>query len=317
MAYKGTPFYSDDSTIFKMLQQAKKVGVLTMIHAENGDVIDVLQKQSLRDGKIEPRYHASTRPTLAEQEATIRATLLAKAAEAPVFVVHISCAEAMEAVRDASRMGISAYGETCPHYLILDLDNLAKPDFEGSKYVCSPPLRESWHHDRLWEAIQMGWLQVVGSDHCGFNFKGQKEMGRTDFTMIPNGAPGVENRLAVLYTYGVLAGKLSLQRMVEVFATGPAKMYGMYPQKGGICIGSDADVVVFDPDYVGKISVKTSLQGVDFSAYEGFEQKGRPDKVFLRGALTVDGGKFVGKKGQGKFVERAPYGFAYTARSSK
>lgn len=317
MAYKGTPFNSDDATIFQMLQKSKEVGMLTMLHAENGDVIDILQKQLVAEKKTDPQYHATSRPPVVEAEATVRATLLAKAADAPVFVVHISCAEAMMAVRDARQQGIAAFGETCPHYLTLDEDNLAKPNFEGAKYVCSPPLRESWHQDHLWQAIQQGWVQVVGSDHCGFNFKGQKEMGRGDFTKIPNGAPGVENRLAILYTYGVLTGKLSLQRMADVFATAPAKFYGLYPRKGSIAAGADADIVIFDPSYTGKISVETSLQGIDFNSYEGFEQKGRPEKVFLRGSLSVDGGKFVGKPGQGKFLEREPYGLAFAGRPSK
>jgi dihydropyrimidinase len=315
MAYKGTPFNVDDATLFRMLQKTKAVGMLTMVHAENGDVIDVLQRQLLAQKKTDPQYHATSRPPVVEAEATARATLLAKTAGAPVFVVHVSCAEAMIAIRDAKNQGIAAFGETCPHYLTLSVESLAKPNFEGAKYVCSPALREPLHHDQLWQALQQGWLQIVGSDHCGFNFKGQKEMGRGDFTKIPNGAPGVENRLAILYTYGVQTGTLSLQRMVDVFATAPAKFYGLYPRKGSITVGADADIIVFDPSYTGKISVETSLQGVDFNTYEGFEQRGRPEKVFLRGQLTVDGGKFVGKIGQGKFLERKPWGLAYTGLS--
>jgi len=317
MAYKGTPFYSDDATIFKMLQKTKEVGMLTLLHAENADIIDVLQKQLIADNKTEPKFHAVSRPTVAEAEATIRATLLAKAANAPVFIVHVSCAEAMMAIRGARQEGIEVFGETCPHYLTLSVDSLAKPDFEGAKYVCSPPLRDPWHHDQLWQSLQKGWLHVVGSDHCGFNFKGQKEMGREDFTKIPNGAPGVENRLTILYTYGVMTGKLSLERMVDVFATTPAKLYGLYPKKGSIMVGADADIVIFDPDYAGMISANTSLQGVDFNAYEGFEQKGRAEKVFLRGNLVVDNGEYVGKLGQGQFVKREPYGLAYTSLESQ
>jgi dihydropyrimidinase len=317
MAYKGTPFNSDDATIFQMLQQTKKVGMLTMLHAENGDVIDILQKQLVAQKNTDPKYHATSRPTVAEEEATVRATLLAEAAGAPVFVVHVSCTEAMKAVRDANLRGIPAFGETCPHYLVLSVENLAKRNFEGAKYVCSPPLREAWHQDHLWQALQRGWLQIVGSDHCGFRFKGDKEMGRGDFTKIPNGAPGVENRMAILYTYGVLTGKLSLERMVDAFSTAPAKFYGLYPRKGSITVGADADLVIFDPAYSGKISVKTSLQGIDFNTYEGFQQKGRPEKVFLRGTLTVDKGKFIGKKGQGKYLKREPYGQAYAGLRSK
>jgi dihydropyrimidinase len=223
----------------------------------------------------------------------------------------------MLAIRTSYQEGVEIFGETCPHYLTLGVENLAKPEFEGAKYVCSPPLRESSHQAHLWQAIENGWLQVVGSDHCGFNFKEQKEMGRGDFTKIPNGAPGVENRLAILYTYGVVPGKLSLQRMVDVFATAPAKFYGMFPRKGTIAVGSDADIVVFDPEYKGTISVKTAKQGVDYSTYEGFEEQGRPEKVFLRGDLIVDGGKYVGRPGQGTFIKREPYGYAYKARMPK
>lgn len=314
MAYKGTPFYCDDATIFRMIQATKKVGMLMMLHAENGDVIDVLQKQLVAEKKTDPKYHATSRPPVVESEATARAACLAKAADAPIFIVHVSCAEAMIAIRTANQEGVSIFGETCPHYMTIGVDNLSKPDFEGAKYVCSPALREPWHHDQLWQAIEHGWLQIVGSDHCGFNFKDQKEMGRGDFTQIPNGAPGVENRLAILYTYGVMTGKLSLQRMVDVFATAPAKFYGMHPRKGTITAGADADIVIFDPDYTGKISAETSKQGVDYNTYEGFEQKGRAEKVFLRGNLIVDGGEFVGKTDQGTFIKREPYGFAYKSR---
>jgi dihydropyrimidinase len=311
MAYKGTSFNSDDTTIFRMLQKTKEVGMLTMLHGENGDIINILQQQLVAENKTDPKYHATSRPPIVEEEATIRGTMLAKAAGAPVFIVHVSCLEAMSAVRDAKQKGIAAFGETCPQYLVLGVENLAKPGFEGAKYVCSPPLRETWHQDHLWQALEQGWLQTVGSDHCGFNFGGQKEMGRGDFTKIPNGCPGVENRLAMLYTYGVLTNKLSLQRMVDAYSTAPAKFYGLYPRKGTIAVGSDADLVIFDPDYTGKISVETSLQQLDFNSYEGFEQKGRPDTVLLRGNVTVEGGKFTGELGQGKFLEREPYGLAY------
>lgn len=314
MAYKGTPFYCDDAIIFRMIQATKKVGMLMMLHAENGDVIDVLQKQLVAEKKTDPKYHATSRPPVVESEATARAACLAKAADAPIFIVHVSCAEAMIAIRTANQEGVSIFGETCPHYMTIGVDNLSKPDFEGAKYVCSPALREPWHHDQLWQAIEHGWLQIVGSDHCGFNFKDQKEMGRGDFTQIPNGAPGVENRLAILYTYGVMTGKLSLQRMVDVFATAPAKFYGMHPRKGSITGGADADIVIFDPDYTGKISAETSKQGVDYNTYEGFEQKGRAEKVFLRGNLIVDGGEFVGKTDQGTFIKREPHGLAYKSR---
>lgn len=311
MAYKGTPLYSDDATIFKMLQATKKVGMLTMVHAENADVIHELQQQLLAAGRTDPKYHAVSRPEVVEEEATFRATRLARTAEAPVFVVHISCLEAMAAVRDARQQGIAAYGETCPHYLTLSVDNLAKPGFEGAKYVCSPALRDARHFDGMWASIQNSWLQTVGSDHCGFNFKDQKEMGKNDFTKIPNGCPGVQDRLHVLYTYGVRTGKLSLNRMVDVFATAPARFNGLYPRKGGLAVGGDADIVVFDPDWKGTMGVAGSLHGVDFNSYEGMEQLGRTEKVFLRGRLTVDDGEYIGQPGQGRFIERSPFGPAF------
>jgi dihydropyrimidinase len=312
MAYKGTPFYSSDDIIFRMLQKSREAGILVMIHAENPDMIGILQKQMIAAGQTEPKYHAASRPPAAEGEATFRAAMMAKVAEAPVFIVHVSCYEALTAIQEARRQKVAVFGETCPHYLILGVENLSKPGFEGAKYVCSPPLRESWHQEHLWESLKTGCLQVVGSDHCGYNFHGQKELGRSNFTQIPNGCPGAENRLAILYTYGVLAGRLSLPRMVDVFATAPAKFYGLYPQKGGLVPGSDADLVIFDPDYSATISALNS--GLDFTPFEGFQQKGRAEKVLLRGKLVVTGGKFVGQRGQGKFVRRAPYGTAYEGR---
>jgi len=314
MAYKGTPLYSSDDIIFRMLQKSREVGLLTMIHAENADIIAELQKQLLAEGKTAPEYHAVSRPPVAEAEATFRATMLAQAAGAPVFIVHVSCAESMEVVRQARLKGQAVFGETCPHYLTLGVENLARPDFEGAKYVCSPPLRQACNHDPLWSALSNGWLQVVGSDHCGIRFKGQKDLGRDDFTKIPNGCPGVEHRLAVLYTYGVLTGKLSLPRLVEVFATGPARIYGLYPRKGSLVVGGDADIVVFDPQWKGRISNSTSLEGLDYTPFEGMEQVGRADKVFLRGKLSVDGGKYVGSPGQGRFIRRKPFGAAYEGR---
>ena len=312
MAYKGTPLYSDDGTIFRLLQKAREVGMLVMVHAENGDVIDVLQKQLLAEGKTAPSYHALSRPPAVEAEATGRAALLARIAGAPIFIVHVSCAEALAVIQKAAREGIGIFGESCPHYLCLSADELSRPNFEGAKYVCSPPLREPSNQDHLWRALQEGWLQTVGSDYCGLTFSGQKELGRHDFTKIPNGVPGVQSRLAILYTCGVLKGRLSLERMVDVFATAPARFYGMFPKKGAILPGSDADLVIFDPDYTGRISIATSYEGVDYSLYEGFEQKGRPEKVFLRGRLVVSDGSFIGRKGQGRFIPRSPYGLAYS-----
>jgi len=312
MAYKGTPFMVDDSILYGALQAARKAGVTIMVHAENGDIIDVLQRQCVAAGQVEPKYHAVSRPPAVETEATVRALAIAAMAEAPIFVVHVSAKEAMWAIRDAYAQGQPAYGETCPHYMTLGVDNLSKPDFEGAKYVCSPALRTADHHEAMWAAIQRGWLQVVGSDHCGFDWKEQKHLGRRDFTKIPNGAPGVENRLAVLWTYGVETGKLSRQRLVDVYATAPAKFNGLFPRKGSIAVGSDADIVLYNPRWKGKMTVEGSLQGVDYCSYEGMKQSGRPEKVYLRGKLVVDGGKFVGSNDQGKYIKGEPYGAAYT-----
>jgi len=311
MAYKGFPYHSDDSAVFKALQASKEAGVTIMVHAENADIIDVLQKQCIAQGHVEPKYHAVSRPPLAEAEATQRAIYLAAIAEAPIYIVHVTCKEAMEAVRDAYIKGIAAYGETCTHYLVLGEENLAKPNFEGAKYVCSPPLRTQEHQHALWEAVRKGWLTAVSSDHCGFDWKTHKHMGKDDFTKIPNGAPGLENRLAVLWTYGVETGKISRQKLVEIFATNPAKINGIFHRKGHIGVGYDADLVIFDPTWRGVMTVEGSLQGVDYCTFEGMEQKGRPDKVYLRGKLTVEKGKFIGQKGQGEFIEGKPFGLCY------
>jgi dihydropyrimidinase len=275
-------------------------------------VIDAMQRQLVAEGKIEPMYHATSRPTGVEAEATARAVALAGMAEAPIFIVHVSCAEAMYAVRDAQERGQAVYAETCPHYLTLGVENLAKPDFEGAKYVCSPALRDARHRDVLWQGLRHGCLQVVGSDHCGFNFRGQKELGRDDFRKIPNGAPGIQHRLAILYTYGVAEKRLTMQKMVDAFATAPAKFYGLYPRKGSIVAGGDADIVLFDPDYVGTMSIETDQQGLDYCTYEGMAQRGRVRKVFLRGKLSVDDGHFVGSPGQGTYLKREAYGLAYS-----
>ncbi len=314
MAYKGHPYHCDDAAIFKALQASKEAGVTIMVHAENADVIDVLQKQLVAKGKTEPKYHAVSRPPLVEAEATQRAIYLAMMADAPIFVVHVTCKEAMEVIRDAYIKGVPAYGETCSHYLVLDTDNLSKPNFEGAKYVCSPALRGEEHREALWEAIKKGWLKCVSSDHCSFSWKEHKVLGRDNFINIPNGAPGLQDRLAILWTYGVEKDKISRQKLVELFATVPAKINGLFPQKGTIAVGSDADIVIFDPEWKGVISNKTSLHGVDYSSYEGMEQIGRAEKVFLRGNLTVDDGKFIGELGQGQFIPGKPFGLAYQER---
>ena len=314
MAYKGMPYHCNDDSVFKALQVSKDAGVTIMVHAENAEMIDVLQKQCISQGKTSPKYHGVSRPPIVETECTNRAIMLAEAAEAPIFIVHVTCKGAMEKIRDAYLKGISAFGETCTHYLTLDVENLSKPEFEGAKYVCSPALRSVEHREALWVALKKGWLKCVSSDHCGFDWAKQKHLGKNDFTSIPNGSPGLQDRLAVLWTNGVLKGKISRQKFVELWATAPAKINGLFPKKGTIAVGSDADIVIFDPKVKGIITNKDSFHGVDFNTYEGMKYSGAPEKVFLRGKLTMENGKFVGKAGQGEFIKGAPFGLCYQER---
>ncbi|AHM57199.1 D-hydantoinase [Peptoclostridium acidaminophilum DSM 3953] len=311
MAYKGMFFHADDDAILNALIAAKDAGVTIMVHAENADAIDVLQKRLVAEGKTEPYYHAVSRPPLVEAEATKRAIYLAQMAGAPIYIVHVSCKEAIDEIRNAYVSGIPVYGETCSHYLVLDESNLAKPNFEGAKYVCSPALRTPDHHEALWDAVDMGWLNAVSSDHCGFDWKEQKHMGRDCFTDIPNGAPGLENRLAVLWTYGVEKNKISRQKLVDIFATTPAKINGIADRKGHIAVGYDADIVIFNPEYKGVMTNETCLHNVDYSPYEGMEQIGRVEKVFLRGNQIVECGKYVGNGVKGELVKGKAYGLCY------
>ena len=312
MAYKGTSFYSDDSSILKAMMIAKEHGVTMMVHAENADIIDALQKAYLAAGCTDPVYHYYSRPPIAEEEATKRAIALAKAADCPLYVVHVSVKEAMEAIREARKEGYPIFGETCTHYLTLTTDYLAKPNFEGAKYVCAPPLRPQYHVDALWDAVQNGWLQAVGSDHCavdgGFD---AKKKGLGDFTKIPNGCPGVQDRMVMLWTQGVMTGKITRQKFVELFATQPAKVVGLSHKKGDIAVGLDADIVIFDPKYRGVIKNEDSLHGLDFSPFEGFPMIGRPETVFLRGEKVAEKGKFVGKRGSGQWQKCRPYALCY------
>lgn len=259
----------------------------------------------------EPYGHAVSRPPVVAVEATERAISLAKLAKAPLYVAHVTAKGAMEAIRDAYADGYPIFGETCTHYLTLTTDNLAKPNFEGAKYVCSPALRSQEHLDALWGAVKKGYLNAISSDHCGFNWKDNKHQGKDNFVNIPNGAPGMGDRMNVIWTYGVETGKILRQKYVELCCTNPAKINEIYPQKGVIAPGSDADIVIFDPEYEGVFTNADSLQGVDYSTYEGMKQKGRPDKVFPRGELVADCGKYVGKSGTGQFVSAKPFGLCY------
>jgi dihydropyrimidinase len=306
MAYPGV-FMLDDATIFRAMRQAAKYSGLICMHAENGGAIDVIVQQALAEGKRAPKYHALTRPTTAEAEATARAIALAEMAGAPVYIVHLSCNDALEKVREARDRGLPAYAETCPQYLYLSLENMDVPGFEGAKYVFTPPLREKWHQEKLWQGLAADALQVVSTDHCPFCFKEQKELGRDDFTKIPNGGPGIEHRLSLIYTGGVHGGRFSPNRFVEIVATAPAKLFGLYPRKGTIAVGSDADIVIFDPVQEQTISAKTHHMRVDYSMFEGIHIKGMPRTVLSRGRIIIDSGKFTGRPGSGHFLRRQPY----------
>ena len=306
MAYPGV-FMVEDAVIFKALSQTAKNGAMICMHAENGGAIDVIVKRALAEGKTAPKYHALTRPTTAEGEATARAIALAEMAGAPVYIVHLSCNDALEKVREARDRGLPVYAETCPQYLFLSIENFDVPGFEGAKYVFTPPLREKWHQEKLWKGLAQDHLQVVSTDHCPFCYKDQKELGKGDFTKIPNGGPGIEHRLSLVYTGGVHGKRFSPNRFVELVSTTPSKLFGLYPRKGTIAVGSDADLVMFDPNREETISAKTHHMRVDYSMFEGIRVKGIPRQVLSGGKLVIDNGKFVGRAGQGQFLKRQRY----------
>jgi dihydropyrimidinase len=306
MAYPGV-FMLDDASIFKALQTTAKNGGLVCMHAENGSAIDVIVQQALAQGKKAPKYHALTRPTTAEAEATARAIALAEMAGAPVYIVHLSCNDALEKVREARDRGLPVYAETCPQYLYLSIENFEVPGFEGAKYVFTPPLREKWHQEKLWNGLKRDHLQVVSTDHCPFCFKEQKELGKDDFTKIPNGGPGIEHRMSLIYSGGVAQGRFSMNRFVELVSTTPAKLFGLYPRKGTIAVGSDADLVIFNPHRKHTISAKTHHMRVDYSMFEGIEVTGMPDLVLSRGRVVIEGDRFLGRAGQGEFLRRSTY----------
>jgi dihydropyrimidinase len=302
MAYPGV-FLADDATIFRAMSAAGQRGGLICMHAENGIVINEIIKRALAEGRTAPKYHALTRPTVAEAEGVHRAIRIAEMAESPVYIVHLSCADALNQVREARDRGLPAFAETCPQYLFLSIDDYGE-GFEGAKYVMTPPLREKWNQQELWKGLKSDDLQVISTDHCPFCMKEQKELGRDDFSKIPNGAPGVENRMALIYNGGVVEQRISLNRFVELTSTAAAKMFGLFPKKGTIAVGSDADIVIFDPDKEQTFGVKTQHMNADYSAYEGKTVKGVVDLVLSRGRVVVEGGEFKGKAGDGQFLKR-------------
>jgi dihydropyrimidinase len=303
MAYPGARMV-DDATIFKAMRRTAENGGFILMHCENGLVIDLLEKEALARNETDPVYNAATRPPITEAEATARAISLAELAEVPTYIVHLAAAEALRAVSDARARGVPVYAETCPHYLLLTEEKLSEPDFGGSKYVMCPPLRSRENQTSLWRGLQSNDLQVVSTDHTPFCFHGQKDMGRYDFSKIPNGVPGIEWRTTLLYHFGVTEGRMSLNRLVQLLSTNPAKLFGLYPRKGDIAPGSDADIVVFDPGRPVNYSAKQQQTRSDYNPYEGWTTLGAPEKVMLRGEVIVDDGRFVGRRGQGRFVPR-------------
>jgi dihydropyrimidinase len=307
MAYKGA-IMVDDETLFETMRVASKTGALVMVHAENGDAIDVLVKEALAAGKTEPKWHAATRPPITEAEATNRAIQLARLAGCPLYVVHVSCKESMEPIARARAAGWDTWGETCTQYLFIDETALDQPNFEGARYVYTPPPRPKDNQEHLWRAIATDVLSVVSTDHCPFNWDGQKTLGRDNFSKIPNGGPGIENRLHMLHHFGAREGRLTLNRMVELLSTNVAKFFGLYPRKGSIAVGSDADIVVFDPEKPLTISAATHHSNIDYNLYEGTEVRGAPEVVLVRGQVIVENDELVAKPGAGRFVKRARFG---------
>jgi dihydropyrimidinase len=305
MAYPGV-FYLDDGGIFRFLLRSAEIGATICMHAENGLAIDVLVERALRAGHTEPRWHALTRPPRAEAEATHRAIALAEMAGVPVYIVHLSSAEALEQVAAARQRGLPAFAETCPQYLFLSHEDYERPGFEGAKYVMSPPLRDRARQEELWRGLAGGDLQAISTDHCPFCYQEGKQLGRGDFSKIPNGAPGIETRMSLTYDGGVRSGRLSLNRWVELTSTSPARIFGLFPRKGTIAPGSDADLVLFDPERELVLGVATHHMRVDYNPYEGRRVRGVPELVMSRGEILVEGGGFSGRPGRGRFLSRPP-----------
>ena len=303
MAYKGA-IGIDDGELISVMQAARKLGALVTIHCEHADAVIALQKLLVGQGKTAPKYHPQSRPSPVEGEATGRAAMLARLTGAPIYIVHLTCQESLDAVAEARRRGQMVMAETCPQYLLLDDTVYDRPDFEGAAYVMSPPIRPKGHQDALWAGIAAGLIQTVGTDHCPFNQQGQKTMGKDNFTKIPNGAAGIENRLGLLYTYGVVENRIDIHKFVDIFATQPAKIFGLYPRKGSILPGADADLVIFDPQARSTISAKTHHHRCDRNIFEGFELKGLPSHVIVNGRVQCKDGKLDVERGAGRFLPR-------------
>jgi len=310
MAYPGV-LYVDDGTIYRAMRKAGENGTVVCMHAENGIVIDEIVKRALAEGKTEPKYHALTRPTRMEAEGVHRAISIAEVANVPVYIVHLSSSDALEQVMLARNRGVHAFAETCPQYLFLDHSYYEQEGFEGAKYVMTPALREKWNQEELWKGLRFGDLQSISTDHCPFCFKDQKILGIDDFSKIPNGGPGVENRMSLVFNGGVNSGRISLNKFVELTSTAAAKTFGLFPKKGTIAVNSDADIVIFDPNRKETISINNSCthhMRVDYNAYEGFEVTGFTETVLSRGKIIIKDCEYMGKKGDGQFLKRGLYG---------
>jgi dihydropyrimidinase len=302
MAYPGV-FLADDATIFRAMSAAGARGGLVCMHAENGIVIDEIVKRALAQGRTAPKYHALTRPTVAEAEGVHRAIAIAEMAESPVYIVHLSSSDALNQVREARDRGIPAFAETCPQYLFLSIEDYGE-DFNGAKYVMTPALREKWNQDDLWKGLRTDDLQVISTDHCPFCMKEQKELGKDDFSKIPNGAPGVEYRMSLIYNGGVVENRISLNRFVELTSTAAAKMFGLFPRKGTIAVGSDADIVIFDAEKEHTLTLEAQHMNVDYCTYEGKKVKGAVETVLSRGRVVIENGECLVDKGSGQFLKR-------------
>jgi dihydropyrimidinase len=303
MAYRDR-LMVDDGTIFRTMLAFKEHGGLIALHAENGDVIDVLVRQAVAAGKVAPKYHALTRPPVTEAEAVFRGICIAEVAECPVYFVHLSSRQALEQVQRARDRGLPVFAETCPHYLLLDESRYDQPGFEGAKYVLTPPLRPVEHQEALWTGVRAGDIAVISTDHCPYCFTDQKALGKDDFSKIPNGGPGIENRLSLIYNAGVHGGRINDNTFVNLVATQPAKIFGLFPRKGTIAVGSDGDLVIFDANAELEISATTHLMNIDYNMYEGMRVRGRVDDVLLRGHLIVRERKYVGQPGDGQYIPR-------------
>jgi dihydropyrimidinase len=304
MAYRGA-IGIDDVELIHAMKAARQYGGLITVHAEHGDMVVELQNKLFDEGKRDPRAHAMSRPAPVEGEATARAIMLGRMTKQPVYIVHVTCVQSVHAIAEARQRGQAVYGETCPQYLLLEDSVYDKPDFEGAAYVMSPPIRPRGHQEPLWAALKSGVLQTVATDHCPFNQVGQKDAGKNDFRIIPNGAAGIENRLSLMYTYGVLEGRLDLHQFVDLTSTRAAKLFGMYPRKGSLTVGADADIVVFDPEASGTISAKTHHHKVDRSIFEGFKVQGKASHVVVNGRVQYDKGDLKVERGAGRYVKRS------------